>query len=247
VAFLLKYGGVYADADIEPIVSLQQMVGPNDRFVTSSSSVPAHLNPHFIVARPGEPILASTLRTMLKHLGSARSNMSFLIGKYESWTVCVVLYDTLKRRWNGTIYQHGCGSSYADNIEPCNASQAARAARPCPEHDVRLLGEGSLHTLHEENHLRKVMMAPPDRVLAYTKYLTNADTGEWYISDDGMQVRKRVCADGRCAAEAVGPNCGRHAWRQGHGIGAYTIRGCSDGNWSMPRCLQHATKKECLT
>ena len=29
VAYLLKYGGVYADSDIEPIVGVKQMVGPN--------------------------------------------------------------------------------------------------------------------------------------------------------------------------------------------------------------------------
>ena len=246
VAYLLKYGGVYADSDIEPIVGVKQMVGPNDRFVTSARSVAANLNPHFIVARPGEPILERALHTILHNLRTARPDMPFDLKKYWSWTICTVLYNTLVRRWNGTMYPHGCGTQEHTRLESANTSLAARASLPCPEDGVRLLGEGSVYTLHEENNLRKIAMAPPDRVLMYTKYLTDADTSQWYASADGVHVRRIVCA-GSCTPQGAGPKCGRQAWRQGTGAAGYTLRTCTDGNWSLPRCLMHSKRKDCLT
>ena len=66
VLYLLKHGGVYADADIEPVASLRSIVEPGDTFVTSASAhAGGFVNPHFIIARPAEPILNETARHML--------------------------------------------------------------------------------------------------------------------------------------------------------------------------------------
>ena len=234
VAFLLKHGGVYVDSDVEPIVGLQQMITSSDRFVTSLSSVANMLNPHFIVARPGEPILKATLDKMVAGLQWVRRDTPTNLNKYMSWTVCSVLYQVLLQRWNVTRLARSRGplgaAAFIDGVEQ----------------GVRLFGEGKLVTFNEENHLRKVMAAPPDRVLLYTKYLTDSDNGKWYPSADGMRMRRHICPN-ECVPDVKGPNCSRQAWRQGSGMTGYTVRGCSDGNWSLPRCLLHSKRRDCLT
>ena len=50
-AFILAHGGVYSDADVEPVASLRSFVRPDDIFVTSGSLYRAQTNFHILFNR----------------------------------------------------------------------------------------------------------------------------------------------------------------------------------------------------
>ena len=85
VCILYKLGGVYADADIEPLKSISGFVNPGIHMLTCHSmwdarqpgTGPDSLNPHFIVTEAGSPILKRCIDTYLK---LARSK-----GVYDYW------------------------------------------------------------------------------------------------------------------------------------------------------------------
>jgi hypothetical protein len=56
VCILYKHGGLYVDADIEPLVSLDEFLEPKVSFATSLSYCRPY-NPHFIFTEAGEPLL----------------------------------------------------------------------------------------------------------------------------------------------------------------------------------------------
>lgn len=70
IAYIMAHGGVYADADIEPVASLSSFVRPGDAFVTVGSKYPATINFHLMVARAGEPALIDALARMTKVVAS---------------------------------------------------------------------------------------------------------------------------------------------------------------------------------
>jgi len=64
ICILFKKGGLYVDADNEPLQPLHSFIDPNANFVTCSSyfkTKPFIYNPNFIMCLPGEPILAQCI------------------------------------------------------------------------------------------------------------------------------------------------------------------------------------------
>lgn len=61
IFYLYMHGGVYADVDVEPVVSLDHMVQPGEEFVTVGSQTPGLMNPILIIARRHEPVLLATM------------------------------------------------------------------------------------------------------------------------------------------------------------------------------------------
>lgn len=110
LAFLLRHGGVYADADIEPVVALTAMMEPGDRFVTSRSLVQNMINPHFVIAAPGEPLLLETLRELLSRNTTIASLSRYGSSElhpdtghramlaYNRVTICNAMHAVLTRR-----------------------------------------------------------------------------------------------------------------------------------------------------
>jgi hypothetical protein len=105
--WLLEYGGVYVDEDVEPMVPLERFIRADDAFVTSSSRYNGAVNPHFIVARPREPLLADSLKFMRLHMTS--TNMStpdahptFAPRLYNLWASTGSMYAALHERFNYT-------------------------------------------------------------------------------------------------------------------------------------------------
>jgi hypothetical protein len=57
VCVLYKYGGVYADADIEPLVPIREILEEGITFLTAADYKHEKVNPHLIISTPGHPIL----------------------------------------------------------------------------------------------------------------------------------------------------------------------------------------------
>jgi hypothetical protein len=57
LCILYTYGGVYVDADIHPLVSLDKYLLHSSDFVTCITSSNGNFNPHFIAAKKNDPIL----------------------------------------------------------------------------------------------------------------------------------------------------------------------------------------------
>lgn len=100
VLVLLLKGGVYVDIDAEPLISLSKVMLPTDRFVTSGSRYGNGLNPHLIIAEPGEPILNGTLQRIVRSLPPYR-NFSYL-----SSSVCVHMFREFNSTYGSAFRKH---------------------------------------------------------------------------------------------------------------------------------------------
>lgn len=61
LCILYKYGGIYVDADIHPLVSLDKYLVRSCDLVTCITKCNENFNPHFIAARKNDPILKSCI------------------------------------------------------------------------------------------------------------------------------------------------------------------------------------------
>jgi len=86
---LYKYGGVYADADIKPLLPLKDVIDEDAQFVTTLSYY-AGLNLHFIMAISGEPILNHLIN---KYIEYYNNNKPY---EYWSWSICR-LFDVISK------------------------------------------------------------------------------------------------------------------------------------------------------
>ena len=57
LCILYKYGGIYVDADIHPLISINKFLIPGADFVTCITKSNRNFNPHFIAAKKKEHIL----------------------------------------------------------------------------------------------------------------------------------------------------------------------------------------------
>ena len=138
---LLKHGGVYADADIEPMVGVAELISltPNQHIkdarsianltlLTSDSLLPGFVNPHFIVARAGDAMLNDTLHRMLYHMKKGKTSVTRysqsaattkypwrrVLEVYNKWTVCYNMEGALRSRYNWT---GGKGGKLAPGVQ----------------------------------------------------------------------------------------------------------------------------------
>ena len=88
VCILYKYGGLYADADIEPLVSLSKYIDDNDEFVTCISMnfnenfLEFQFNPHFIICNKDNKILEDSINRYIKKYNEKH------IYEYWDWSIC---------------------------------------------------------------------------------------------------------------------------------------------------------------
>ena len=91
VCILYKYGGIYVDADINPIVPLDDYIDDTDEFVTCISrnfrreKREFQLNPHFIKSTKEHPILKQTID---KYLNKFDRKEKY---DYWKWSICKLL------------------------------------------------------------------------------------------------------------------------------------------------------------
>ena len=79
---LYKYGGVYADSDIELLKPIKTFLEPDTDFLTCNTFHNNFLNPHFIISRPGNIILEKCIEIY--------KNEKFNI-EYSYWRHSIVL------------------------------------------------------------------------------------------------------------------------------------------------------------
>lgn len=91
VCILNKYGGLYVDADIKPLVPLNTFIQDDDDFVTCISTnfrknrLQFQLNPHFILCYKNNSILENCINSYIKHYND---NIPY---KYWNWSICKFL------------------------------------------------------------------------------------------------------------------------------------------------------------
>ena len=89
IFYLYMHGGVYADVDVEPVVSLDHMVQPGEEFVTVGSQTPGLMNPILIIARRHEPVLLATMHAFIVRY---RTSTKY---QYLEWSSCRQLHTGL--------------------------------------------------------------------------------------------------------------------------------------------------------
>jgi mannosyltransferase OCH1-like enzyme len=78
---LYKYGGVYVDADIKPLLPLREVIDEDSQFVTCLSYY-SGFNLHFIMANPGEPILDYLINKYVEYYTTEKEY------DYWPWSIC---------------------------------------------------------------------------------------------------------------------------------------------------------------
>ena len=91
VCIINKYGGLYVDADIQPLVPLSDYINKDDEFVTCISmnfnkySQTTQLNPHFILSKSNNIFLGACIEQYIKlYKGGVRYS-------YWGWSICRLL------------------------------------------------------------------------------------------------------------------------------------------------------------
>jgi hypothetical protein len=92
VCILYKYGGVYADADIDPLVPISEFLEQGVQFLTSGSYQAGLLNPHFIVSVAGNPVLKECIDSYV-HFYNTRHPYS-----YWGWSITNIMIGPLRKQ-----------------------------------------------------------------------------------------------------------------------------------------------------
>ena len=188
VVYLLRFGGVYADADIEPVARVSEMIHAGDALVTSASMNRGFVNPHFIICRPGEPLLRAALASMLSRMRQTvplypKGKTPQALAAYNSWTVCYNLRSALLRR-NVSWTNAGGVRDRTPGVRLL--SEARVVTRRCP--GCQLAGSDN----RSATWSRKATIDPSDgRILLLNKYAHGADWS-WRYSDS-RRLREQIC------------------------------------------------------
>jgi hypothetical protein len=88
VCILNKYGGLYVDADIKPLIPLNKIIENDDFLVTCISRsfkkyrLPFQLNPHFILSNKNNIILQNSIDCYIKQYNEKKPY------RYWDWSIC---------------------------------------------------------------------------------------------------------------------------------------------------------------
>jgi mannosyltransferase OCH1-like enzyme len=91
ICIINKYGGLYVDADIEPLVPLNKFIENDDYFVTCISvnfrqcNLALQLNPHFILSDKNNIILQNSIDRYIEYYNNK------IKYDYWGWSICKLL------------------------------------------------------------------------------------------------------------------------------------------------------------
>jgi mannosyltransferase OCH1-like enzyme len=106
VCILYKYGGIYSDIDIEPLINIEKIMLPDTTFITCLSAMGKKINPHFIVAEPKHKVLKMC---MDKYLEMYRDKKKYT---YWGWSIVHIMTAVLRDVFDKYITKDGV---YYDN------------------------------------------------------------------------------------------------------------------------------------
>lgn len=89
VCILYIYGGIYVDADIEPLIPLTSFLGDDDEFATCLSFVDYGINPHFIMCKKEDPRIKRCIDQFIDYYNTNVNSQNYL-------SVCQVFADVFK-------------------------------------------------------------------------------------------------------------------------------------------------------
>ncbi len=148
VCVLYKYGGIYADIDIEPIVSIDTLMEPDTTFLSCISQDVIGITPQFIVTIPGHIALKMCID---KYLEMHRSKKPY---SYWGWSICGIMKDVFYELHGKHITVDGI---YFDNKN--NKYQMLKEVYPtksakdhyCKYKDIRILNNRYSDYDHEKH------------------------------------------------------------------------------------------------
>jgi mannosyltransferase OCH1-like enzyme len=88
VCIIYKYGGLYVDADIQPLVPLNKYIDDDDEFVTcismnfNKNKLPFQFNPHFLMCNKNDIILKQCID---RYIEQYKNKVPY---DYWGWSVC---------------------------------------------------------------------------------------------------------------------------------------------------------------
>jgi mannosyltransferase OCH1-like enzyme len=112
VCILYKYGGIYSDIDVEPLVNIEKIMFSDTSFITCLSAYSKNINPHFIVSESGHKVLKMCID---KYLEMYRDNKKYT---YWSWSIVHIMKDVLREVFgkyitkDGVYYDENKGNKY---------------------------------------------------------------------------------------------------------------------------------------
>jgi hypothetical protein len=110
VCILYKYGGIYSDIDIEPLVNINKIIYSDTTFITCLSAGFFKLtNPHFIVSEPNHKVLKKCID---KYLEMFKANKEY---SYWGWSIVYIMKDVLYNIFDKYITDDGIYFDKDDN------------------------------------------------------------------------------------------------------------------------------------
>jgi len=113
LCILLKYGGIYVDADIEPHVPIDEFLEPTATFATCLSDYTT-LNPHVIACMPNDAVINDCLDTYITYYKTKRAY------DYWGWSITRVMNTTMQLLLDVPI-QEGLHGGYQFIKEVCGS------------------------------------------------------------------------------------------------------------------------------
>ena len=115
VCILYKLGGLYIDADAEPLVPLRDYIDPTADFVTCSSyCLTKKFNPNFIMAKPGDEIIKCCIDEYMKIYDEKKE---YSYWNYSIMTIFNKLLDLENYRKISGIYYDNEGKTHQILVE----------------------------------------------------------------------------------------------------------------------------------
>jgi len=102
LCILYTYGGVYADADIIPLVAIDEFLENDVQFATCNSTPSKILNPHLIVSTPKNILLKECIDTYIRYYTHKRPY------EYWTWSIMMIMDVVVKKHMpQNTSYKEG--------------------------------------------------------------------------------------------------------------------------------------------
>lgn len=148
VCILYKYGGIYADIDIEPLVSIDTILEPDTTFLSCISQNAIGITPQFIVTIPSHIALKMCID---KYLAMHRSKKPY---SYWGWSICGIMKDVFyelhgKHITVDDIYFDNKNNKY-QMLKEVYPTQSAKD-HYCKYKDVRILNNRYSDYDHEKH------------------------------------------------------------------------------------------------